>query len=174
MPHAGPVKLLVGEQDAEQAVGILALPPGTLAATPSERERAARGRLACPKCRQAFARQEVDGAPVLSCGGCGGIWFTADGMSEFLKKAAQAGGGAVPLEIEPEETPVPTEVGCPSCETGGLDTIKVRGVALDRCWECHGIYIDLGELEEVAGPISPPNRKDPEPVLVTLLGWLAR
>ena len=33
----------------------------------------------------------------------------------------------------------------------GLDTIKFRDVAIDKCFHCNGTWLDAGELERLAG-----------------------
>src|SRR5437763_9409030 len=40
---------------------------------------------------------------------------------------------------------------CPKC---GMDlhAIVYRGVTIDRCYSCHGTWLDAGELERLAGP----------------------
>ena len=42
------------------------------------------------------------------------------------------------------------ELHCPKCR-GMLETYTFEGVALDRCRECGGIWMDKGELEGVLG-----------------------
>ncbi len=39
---------------------------------------------------------------------------------------------------------------CPKC---GMELHEVifRGVAVDKCFSCHGVYLDDGELEKIAG-----------------------
>lgn len=39
---------------------------------------------------------------------------------------------------------------CPKCGND-LQTINVRGVEVDRCFVCHGTWLDEGELEKLAG-----------------------
>lgn len=43
---------------------------------------------------------------------------------------------------------------CPKCGAD-LETVEQHGVHLDRCPECHGIWLDQGELEEVARHADP-------------------
>lgn len=38
---------------------------------------------------------------------------------------------------------------CPKCGLE-LHTIKFRGVDIDRCFHCHGTWLDAGELEKLA------------------------
>jgi uncharacterized protein len=39
---------------------------------------------------------------------------------------------------------------CPKCGME-LSTIAYSGVEVDKCWSCHGIWLDDGELEKIAG-----------------------
>ncbi|MCH9683390.1 MAG: zf-TFIIB domain-containing protein [Deltaproteobacteria bacterium] len=39
---------------------------------------------------------------------------------------------------------------CPKCGMP-LDEITFRGVKVDKCFGCGGVYLDDGELEELAG-----------------------
>jgi len=38
---------------------------------------------------------------------------------------------------------------CPKCGLE-LHTVKFHGVAIDRCFHCHGTWLDAGELEKLA------------------------
>ncbi|MEM7158737.1 MAG: zf-TFIIB domain-containing protein [Myxococcota bacterium] len=39
---------------------------------------------------------------------------------------------------------------CPKCGMS-LDEITFRGVKVDKCFSCGGVYLDDGELEQLAG-----------------------
>ena len=39
---------------------------------------------------------------------------------------------------------------CPKCGME-LKTISYQGVEIDRCFHCHGTWLDQGELEKLAG-----------------------
>ena len=39
---------------------------------------------------------------------------------------------------------------CPKCGMD-LETSVFRGVSIDRCYHCHGTWLDAGELELLAG-----------------------
>ena len=39
---------------------------------------------------------------------------------------------------------------CPKCGND-LKEIPFRGVKIDRCFHCHGTWLDAGELEKLAG-----------------------
>ncbi len=38
---------------------------------------------------------------------------------------------------------------CPRCETVMLDEIDRRGVTIDLCKKCRGVWLDRGELEKI-------------------------
>ncbi len=40
---------------------------------------------------------------------------------------------------------------CPKCGND-LATLSFRGVEVDRCYHCHGTWLDAGELEKLTGP----------------------
>ena len=39
---------------------------------------------------------------------------------------------------------------CPKCG-GELETVFFRGIEIDRCTSCDGVWLDEGELEKLAG-----------------------
>jgi hypothetical protein len=43
---------------------------------------------------------------------------------------------------------------CPKCGME-LKTIRFRDINIDRCFSCHGTFLDEGELELLVGPDNP-------------------
>jgi Zn-finger nucleic acid-binding protein len=39
---------------------------------------------------------------------------------------------------------------CPKCGYD-LETVKFRGVSIDKCFHCNGTWLDAGELQLLAG-----------------------
>lgn len=39
---------------------------------------------------------------------------------------------------------------CPKCGME-LNSVPYKGVVLDKCFQCHGVFLDDGELEKIAG-----------------------
>ena len=39
---------------------------------------------------------------------------------------------------------------CPKCGFD-LETVRFRGLAIDKCFQCNGTWLDAGELETLAG-----------------------
>jgi len=52
---------------------------------------------------------------------------------------------------------------CPKCG-GQLEEIIFRGIAIDRCASCQGVWLDTGELEKLAG-------SDDENIIGDILGF---
>jgi tRNA(Ile2) C34 agmatinyltransferase TiaS len=48
---------------------------------------------------------------------------------------------------------VEAETHCPKCP-GKLESYTFQGIALDRCHECGGMWLDKGELEAIVRKIS--------------------
>lgn len=55
---------------------------------------------------------------------------------------------------------------CPKCGLE-LQTVKHRGVEVDTCFACGGVFLDKGELEAVAQP-------EKRGVLDDVMGWLKK
>lgn len=56
-----------------------------------------------------------------------------------------------------EADPAAATLQCPRCP-GKLHQETFEDVTIDRCDTCHGIWLDAGELEQIAGEESAPNR----------------
>src|SRR2546426_10991404 len=52
---------------------------------------------------------------------------------------------------------------CPKCGME-LHAINFRGLEIDRCFNCHGTWLDAGELEKVATP-------EHGQVMASVLNW---
>ncbi len=81
------------------------------------------------------------------CGACGGVWLDADELRKLGKDEAALLSGT-PSQRVPE----PGFRACPRCP--GLTPLRPReekGVLLDECGSCGGIWLDAGELEPMRG-----------------------
>lgn len=85
------------------------------------------------------------GVTIERCKRCSGFWFDAGELDRFLKPILPASG-------TPPEARVPdrglTARQCPRClramRTAGWD-----GLILDRCTQCHGLYVEWREWQEL-------------------------
>jgi Zn-finger nucleic acid-binding protein len=96
----------------------------------------------CPKCGCGL-RTQADGT--LSCLGCAGVWVPREAYVDAL----HAAGGTTRVLDELDHNRSPTAFSCPTCQTTQLQCSHARGVELDWCRACGGIYFDIGELERV-------------------------
>ena len=53
-------------------------------------------------------------------------------------------------ELEQQKSAQATALQCPRCD-GTLVEIDFEEVQIDRCTNCHGIWLDAGELERLTG-----------------------
>lgn len=54
------------------------------------------------------------------------------------------------LEEQREQTKAVCYMKCPKCG-GDLNEVTFRGIKIDRCLNCDGVWLDEGELEKLAG-----------------------
>jgi hypothetical protein len=66
------------------------------------------------------------------------------------RRAAHARGRSELSARERDELRALHWMRCPKCGTE-LVEIKFRGVKVDKCFGCGGVYLDDGELEQLAG-----------------------
>ena len=109
----------------------------------------------CPKCRCGLRNKEPS---TWTCLGCGGAWIERDGYADALAEA----GGADALLVELGRGAADTAYDCPCCGSVKLEASVARGIVLDWCRYCGGIYFDPGELER----LGPDRAEQPETAVV--------
>ncbi|MFZ5471689.1 MAG: zf-TFIIB domain-containing protein [Myxococcota bacterium] len=100
----------------------------------------------CPGCQSAMQVFHARGVEIDRCGFCGGLWFDGGELERVLK---------APLPFE--RLPGATSRRCASCTTT-LEPMVLRGVPMDVCASCLSVYLDEGELDELAGRRVPLHR----------------
>ena len=66
----------------------------------------------------------------------------------------RADSSGPPIGDDLPRRPRSARLTCPPC-AGPLEIVTIGRAEIDRCPFCHGVYLDLGELEQALGPISP-------------------
>jgi Zn-finger nucleic acid-binding protein len=119
----------------------------------------------CPECTQPLNAVKVDQVELGACRTCGGLWFS---QAQFRKVAAEETVRAVADASHGKlgrcrgcherltasqscpkcQRKVPA---CPDCGRAPLALGNVRGVNVDVCPGCSGVWFDPGELQLVAG-----------------------
>jgi len=98
-------------------------------------------RVTCPVCGTYLNSTISDKSPVSVCPTCRGVWLDD---SEFEKKtgADPKTGFAVKW--------VTRKLVCPVCKKA-MNTVMTRGVEIDFCEKCGGVWLDTKELELITG-----------------------
>lgn len=107
----------------------------------------------CYRCHGEMRKTDREQVLVDRCTQCGGIWLDA-GELEMLEKGAGLERAALMQqarhELLEEARRMVSVIGlCPKCERGKLSQVKKRGVEIDVCNHCHGLFFDEGELDRV-------------------------
>lgn len=84
-----------------------------------------------------------------TCVYCEGAWVGGDSLSRLLYSEPKAPSidkvrDSIKLKAEPTKQRL-----CPECNDQPLHVIHSRGVELDLCPSCTGLFFDKGELELV-------------------------
>lgn len=106
----------------------------------------------CPRCSEPLYRRRVAAIEVDGCPLCGGLWLDQGELKALAQDPSMlraAGDQFVPQQwvASPQATQR-----CPACEQPltQLEYDQFRGVRLDRCKACGGIWLDHGEAAEIA------------------------
>lgn len=107
----------------------------------------------CIRCKVKMRKVEKDKVLIDRCPECGGIWLDA-GELEMLEKGAGHDKTVIMQQARKEllhdaQRLVHLTGVCPKCEKTQLHQVKRRGVELDVCNKCGGIFFDEHELEQV-------------------------
>lgn len=103
----------------------------------------------CPGCRTKLDTDTYHGVEVNPCGLCKGVWLDHKeidevfGVQELPEKLLLV-AGEKPVVSVPEGSRT-----CPRC-TEFLTLVEVDGIRIEVCSHCHGLFLDSGELEQLA------------------------
>jgi Zn-finger nucleic acid-binding protein len=109
----------------------------------------------CPDCRELLVIYELDGVETDHCLECGGTWLDAGELELVVENA---GVDPTPLVDALESAPLGDKGvrRCPRCRkrmrVAGLGS--GNSVELDICPAGHGIWLDSGEMKDIAGAFS--------------------
>jgi Zn-finger nucleic acid-binding protein len=107
--------------------------------------------LRCPKCSGSMHSGGGDQGPVYTCYGCWGLWIDTSALDE-AEERRPAGNRlhAALQELDISEMEV-TRLQCARSCSGKLLAIHCRGVAIEFCSVCRGVFLDKGEREKLTG-----------------------
>ena len=98
----------------------------------------------CPRCTTEFDVRTHADITAAICARCGGAWLLAGDLERAIRLfAAEQGIVLKTLALLEGPTHV-TNLPCPQCATA-LQTLTMRGVEVERCPSCCGVFLDSGE-----------------------------
>jgi uncharacterized protein len=111
----------------------------------------------CPACQHPLSAVRLAGIEVDGCDHCGGVWFDRGEIQQLgsWPAALEAIGQHFSGRTVPQ---TPAERCCPDCqrELEPFQFESLRGIELDRCPGCAGVWLDAGEAQEIADRLAGP------------------
>ncbi len=109
------------------------------------------GAIRCPKCHADMEQVHVDGIEVDRCRSCQGLWFDAGEVEALSDKRAAAALDTGDAAIG-EQHNLNRDYPCPRCHGEMQRTVDERQphITFETCIECHGAFLDAGELRDLA------------------------
>jgi Zn-finger nucleic acid-binding protein len=107
----------------------------------------------CPRCGVelgTLAHADIKGA---GCPKCEGVWLSAVDLSAAIRLYAADHGVALEAIALLEGPAAPTALPCPDCSFS-LQIIALRGVDVEQCPSCRGVFLDGGEIEAIANRVT--------------------
>ena len=111
----------------------------------------------CPTCEEELQVRSYSDLRLDYCGTCGGVWCDRGELQPVVralikaKKISDATPAAIPAQRRQTDLDDSTK-DCPRCEqeTESFNFAYDSNIFLNRCLSCEGIWLDGGELREVA------------------------
>ncbi len=104
-------------------------------------------RRSCPRCAVEMTDMARGAVEALRCPLCRGFWIHQEGLAHDILTTAGQKGVRLPGVSFLEGPAARTDLPCPDCEAKMLETLTLRGVAVERCPACAGLFLQEGEGE---------------------------
>jgi Zn-finger nucleic acid-binding protein len=106
----------------------------------------------CPKCEGEFSTRYVKDVKVEECKQCHGVWFDATELEEATKEVDQDLRW-MDFDLWKNQDSIDVSRGTLMCPRCNIPMAMVKygptEVQVDTCTNCHGIWLDKGEFEEI-------------------------
>ena len=105
------------------------------------------GNVDCPKCAKALEQLELEGIEVDKCPGCNGVWLDEYELEDLLELTPEALSELLLAGTED----MALDEHAARCPRDGeeLRRLRQRGVIVDCCPECQGLWLDGGEFRRL-------------------------
>ena len=109
------------------------------------------GAIRCPKCRSDMDQVTHEGIEVDRCRLCKGIWFDAGEIEALTDKQAAAAIDIGEIETGKQHDTL-RDYECPRCggAMGCIADARQPHITFETCQDCHGSFLDAGELSDLA------------------------
>ncbi|MFO0553787.1 MAG: zf-TFIIB domain-containing protein [Polyangiaceae bacterium] len=106
--------------------------------------------LVCPRCTGALRELAVEGALVLDCAACGGVFVGNDVLAKLESPEGHALRVAFPERPRTPESGAVHYLKCPRCSQlmNRTDFVRGSGIVVDVC-KSDGVWFDAGEVNAV-------------------------
>ena len=103
----------------------------------------------CATCDAPMETTSCVGVSITQCSRCEGIWLNTAVIGELLKRSPLRASVDQVFGALAANRPMPTGLPCPDCGQSLLAS-RYRKTEVDHCSNCKAIYLDKGELEQLA------------------------
>ena len=103
----------------------------------------------CPRCNTELDARSSDAITAAICPRCAGAWLRSEDLAIVIRRFAAEQGVDLKILSLLEGAARPTTLACPACSTM-LDTLTLRGVQVERCSNCRGVFLDAGETRTLS------------------------
>jgi len=103
----------------------------------------------CPKCANSLESKTLETIPVDQCPTCQGIWFDEQELQSVLTRSHELRRGLHGRNRDPSLDQ--KRGACPRDKSALLRAFSATDehIVLDMCPECHGLWLDGGELDQL-------------------------
>ena len=102
----------------------------------------------CPDCASELRQETRQGVTIGRCEGCGGIWFDADEITEYVR-VSRPDAQVTPVDAHFTRHTRGAGLRCPCCEEDALELGAIAGVGFQRCTWCGGIFVKERDLKRL-------------------------
>lgn len=103
----------------------------------------AMNKLQCPRCKTSLESMTMIGVTIDICNTCNGCWLDQDESSALTRSR---GNKALNIKLVNCK---PSQLTCPKCVSKSMEEgqhAQKDTLILDECKDCHGVWLDRGEL----------------------------
>lgn len=109
----------------------------------------------CPLDASQMTDEPLGSEQVQRCTVCSGVFVSGHILNEV--RAHSVLQFHQRSNVAATATPTLSRVTCPN-DSGQMVAVTYKGIEIDVCPKCHGVWLDHGELEKITKVVRPPSR----------------